>query len=334
MGERGIEVRTLEVASGQMGLTELGKILAQSGYFADAKEAAQAVVKVLAGQELGFPPISSMTGIFIVKGRVTLSANMIAAAVKRTGKYNYLVRQMDNEKCVIEFYEGEHKIGVSTFTKEDAVTAGLANSENYRHYPRNMLFARAMSNGAKWYCPDIFGGPIYTPDELGATIDGETGAVLKLPAPSTQASKPEEMVQDTKPEIPQERPWTPDKLRELITYSVQHSRLNHGHASRTEEQAALIAAKLREIWQDDPYAEDNAHAVLNFLVGDASTKTLSRAQASVALDWLVTKDEEGNTVVKPYAREEAKRVLGRVQADAGQAVMFDLDATEPENGKK
>jgi hypothetical protein len=42
-----------------------------------------------------------------------------------------------------------------------------------------MLFARALSNGAKWFCPDIFGGgPIYTPDELGAVIDGETGQVL------------------------------------------------------------------------------------------------------------------------------------------------------------
>jgi hypothetical protein len=30
-----------------------------------------------------------------------------------------------------------------------------------------MLYARALSNGAKWYCPDVFGGPIYTPDELG-----------------------------------------------------------------------------------------------------------------------------------------------------------------------
>jgi hypothetical protein len=38
-----------------------------------------------------------------------------------------------------------------------------------------MLYARALSNGAKWYCPDVFGGPIYTPDELGAVVDGETG---------------------------------------------------------------------------------------------------------------------------------------------------------------
>ena len=32
----------------------LGEVLARSGYFADSREAAQAVVKVLAGSELGF----------------------------------------------------------------------------------------------------------------------------------------------------------------------------------------------------------------------------------------------------------------------------------------
>jgi hypothetical protein len=29
-----------------------------------------------------------------------------------------------------------------------------------------MLFARAISNGVKWYCPDIFSGPVYVPEEM------------------------------------------------------------------------------------------------------------------------------------------------------------------------
>ncbi len=28
-----------------------------------------------------------------------------------------------------------------------------------------MLFARAISNGCKWFTPDVFGGPIYVPEE-------------------------------------------------------------------------------------------------------------------------------------------------------------------------
>lgn len=44
-----------------------------------------------------------------------------------------------------------------------------------------MLFARAISNGVKFFCPDIFlGATVYTPDELGATVN-EDGEVIELP---------------------------------------------------------------------------------------------------------------------------------------------------------
>ena len=166
-----------------MNLTELqtlGAVLAKSGFFADTKDAAQACVKVMAGMELGFPAIASITGVYIVKGKVSLSANLMAAAIKRSGKYNYKVRQLDEAGCKIEFFEGAESIGVSSFTKADAQNAGFV-SETWKKFFRNMAFARALSNGAKWYTPDIFGGPIYTPDELGATIDGETGEIIEMP---------------------------------------------------------------------------------------------------------------------------------------------------------
>jgi len=175
-----------------MSLTELqtlGAVLAKSGFFADTKDAAQACVKVMAGMELGFPAIASITGVYIVKGKVTLSANLMAAAIKRSGKYNYKVRQLDETGCKIEFFEGGESLGVSSFTKKDAQDAGFVG-ETWKKFFRNMAFARALSNGAKWFTPDIFGGPIYTPDELGAEIDGDTGEVITLPAEDVQIIQP------------------------------------------------------------------------------------------------------------------------------------------------
>ena len=29
-----------------------------------------------------------------------------------------------------------------------------------------MLFARAISNGVKWFTPDVFSGPVYVPEEM------------------------------------------------------------------------------------------------------------------------------------------------------------------------
>lgn len=174
-------------AAGELADTQqLGKLLAQSGFFADAKEMSQAVVKVLAGKELGIAAIASMTGIFIVKGKITLSANLMAAVVKRSRRYDYRIKRLDDKNCTLFFYEKAidgskfELIGESEFTWEQATAANLPNSNpTWKAYPRNMLFARAMSNGAKWYCPDLWGGPIYTPEELGADeqMDDEMPAV-------------------------------------------------------------------------------------------------------------------------------------------------------------
>lgn len=178
----------------ELDILTIGDILVKSGFFADTTQQAQAIVKVLAGAEIGFGPIASMTGIYIVKGKPSLSANLIAAAVKRSGKYNYRITEHTETACTIIFFEHAEKCGESRFTMEDAKRAGLAQ-QNWQKYPRNMLFARAMSNGAKWFCPDIFGGPVYTPDELGEVVDGETGEVIEgqfasASVPSSPPPKP------------------------------------------------------------------------------------------------------------------------------------------------
>ena len=181
--------KALTVQTG-LDLRSLGEVLASSGFFADTRDAAQAIVKVLAGHELGFGPVASMTGVNIIKGKVALSANLMGAAVKRSGRYNYRVVTLTDAECAIEFYESGKIIGRSAFTIQDAQRAGLTGGDNWRKFPRNMLFARALSNGVKWYCPDVTGGPAYTPDELGALVD-EDGEVIETeivtpPAPVHQ----------------------------------------------------------------------------------------------------------------------------------------------------
>ena len=176
----------------------LGKTLVDSKYVTDATTAAQAAIKVLAGSELGIGPVASMTGIYIVKGRVTMSANLMAAQIKRSGKYNYRVSSMTNDLVSIVFYEGRDEIGTSSFSRADAEAAGLWNSSDpWRKTPRNMLFARAMSNGARWFCPDIFSGPVYTPDELEVSIE----PTPLPPAPAADVVTGEVIVDEREQEV-------------------------------------------------------------------------------------------------------------------------------------
>ena len=169
------------------------KALAASGYFADAKQAAQALVKILAGREFGVGPFAAMSGIQIISGRPALSAQLVAAIIKRGGRYRYTVIALTDERCELLFEErdgqGWRKLGPSTFTVDDARRAGVKNMERY---PRNMLFARALTNGARWYCPDALSGGAYTPEELGASSAEDDDTVIiqdVTPQPDVQAAE-------------------------------------------------------------------------------------------------------------------------------------------------
>lgn len=159
-----------------MPLMDLAKVLAQSGYFKDVTAISQAVVKVLAGRELGIPAIASMTGINIIGNKVALSAGIMASQVKRSEKYDYDVVHLGDDYVELSFREGDRELGRSCFTEADAKRAGTRNMDKF---PRNMLFARAMSNGVKWFCPDIFTTTVYIPEEVGANVD-EDGSFVSL----------------------------------------------------------------------------------------------------------------------------------------------------------
>ncbi|MFA6213462.1 MAG: hypothetical protein WC714_28755 [Candidatus Obscuribacterales bacterium] len=175
-----ITVRPMQIIQTMDDAERAANAMAKSGFFADTKQAAQAIVKILAGQELGFGPFASMTGVNIIQNKPVLAANLLAAAVKRTGKYNYRIVKHDETECDISFLEDGKEVGRSKFTMDDAKAAGVATKDNWKKYPRNMLFARAISNGQKWFAPDVFNGAtVYTPDELGAVVD-EDGQVVSV----------------------------------------------------------------------------------------------------------------------------------------------------------
>lgn len=185
---------SVAIATEGMDVMQLGQVLAASGYFRDARDAAQAVVKVLYGQEIGIGPVSAMMGIHVIEGKPALSANLIAARIKASGRYDYRVREHTGDRCRIEFFErgatGWESLGVVEWSMEDARRAGLVGRGPWRSYPRAMLFARAISEGARTHCPEVFGGaPVYTPDELGAEVDAE-GYVVSPIAASSPTSRP------------------------------------------------------------------------------------------------------------------------------------------------
>lgn len=179
-------------------LMTISKAFAESGMFENMKSVAQAFVKIQAGQEIGIPPFAAMSGIHIIKGKPAIGAGLMASRVKGSGKYDYKVKEQTELICSIDFYQGKDCIGNSTFTIADAEKAG---TQNLAKFPKNMLFARAISNGVKWFCPDIFSGPVYTPEEMGSveTITEDIPHTeVKEPISNADPSAPAITVDDTK----------------------------------------------------------------------------------------------------------------------------------------
>ena len=325
-----------------MPLEQLGTILAKSGFFLDAQDAGKAIVKVLAGRELGIPAIASMCGIYIVKGRVSLSANIMAALVKRSGKYNYRVIEHTALVCEIAFFEGAEKVGTSRFGADDARKAGTQNMEKYS---RNMLFARAMSNGVKWYCPDVTGGPAYTPEEMGVQVDGD-GDVIDVPAqapatptnghgqpkadpddvPVGAASSQESLYPEGDPDpVPgpltvitakparATRPYAP----EVVQAKIGKGAAKHSGQAASRQQRGLLVGVLNDCCAGDEQAR---HLVTEYLTGEASSKDVPDAYVLALLDWLAaTKDSGGAWAASPMAEREAALVLRQARTDSGQA---------------
>jgi hypothetical protein len=156
-------------------LFELGqrraKLYAESGYWPDAKSIAQAFVKLEAGRELGLNPITAMNEVHVIQGKPDLGAGALSMLVKDSSRYDYEVVELTNEKCVIRFDDlVRNRSNKSEFTIKDAETAELTSNKTYKRYPRNMLFARAMSNGVGWFCPDVTRGKFYIEGEIAESL--------------------------------------------------------------------------------------------------------------------------------------------------------------------
>lgn len=177
-------------------IRQWAEVFVQSGMFKDSKSLAQAIVKIQAGQELGLPPFAAMRGFDVIEGKPAPNAGLTAALVRRSGRYDYRVLRSDTSACELEWLDHGRAIGTSSFTVEEAKAAGLAGKQVWRAYASDMLFARALTRGARRFCADVFLGSVYTPEELGAdepahADEAPNGSAFNGPGSFTEATDAE-----------------------------------------------------------------------------------------------------------------------------------------------
>ena len=211
-------------------IEQISKAFVASGMFGtDMDKIAKGITKIMAGQELGLAPFASMRAVHVIEGNAALSANTMAGMVKSSGRYDYTIVKKELDGCTIDFYEYQKgkrvKVGTESFDIDEARMAGMFDPEcpnapmehnlrdiqkrgrggstymkhntcnckdNWKNYPKAMMFARAISNGVRTYCPDVFSGMlVYTPDELNAQVRAD-GTVIDMDADGNITNMPEQ----------------------------------------------------------------------------------------------------------------------------------------------
>lgn len=150
------------------------------------------------GRALGIAPIQAMNQINVIKGKPALSADLIAALVRRAG-HRLRVEGDDTyaQATVIRADDPDYIPKPVRWDMERAKRAGLLGNPSWQKYPAAMLRARAISEAARAWANDALYGFIYTPEELDNSwlpdSDPDTGEpVHTAPAPVTvQAPQPQ-----------------------------------------------------------------------------------------------------------------------------------------------
>ena len=166
------------------------------------------LVALAQGQALGIAPIQAMNQINVIKGKPALSADLIAALVRRAG-HKLRVEGDDTyaQATIIRADDPDYTPKPIRWDMERAKRAGLLGNPSWQKYPAAMLRARAISEAARAWANDALYGFIYTPEELDNSwlpdSDPGTGEpVHNAPAPApVQSQAPQPHPTAPKPDL-------------------------------------------------------------------------------------------------------------------------------------
>lgn len=245
-------------------MMNLATTLAESGFFPKFKTPAQSLAVILAGQEIGMPPMKSLRSFHNIEGKISLSsATMLELFARRGGTFRW--EKSDNATAVLWLKSASGIEHTETWTIEDAKTAGITGKDNWKKYPKAQLRARCEAFGLRAIGES---DGFHDPDEVGG--DGSP-----TEAPRKHATFPR-----AKPENPNEvkkrGKWTAEAIAEDAA-----KRAESGHISQA--QLALVHVLKAELGYTD---EEWKSRLMAKFGGVDSSALLSADQASILIEAL------------------------------------------------
>lgn len=114
---------------------------------------------MLAARELGVSPMMALNGgLNIINGKVEISARIMSALIRQRG-HHIVIDQSDENVCILTGKRSDtNETTQISFTIKEAHQAGLIKSGGgWTKFPKDMLFARALSRLARQLFSDVVG---------------------------------------------------------------------------------------------------------------------------------------------------------------------------------
>lgn len=238
------------------------------------------------GRELGIPPMQSFRSINVIKGKPTLSAELMLGLIYQRIPGSKVTFKTPPERqhleCEVTMQRPGGDAQTFSFSMEDAKRAGLGGA-NWQKYPAAMMRARVVSAGARAVFPDAIMG-CYTPEEL------DEPEPVKEPKKVSSRPKPPAKEEHIEAEVHEPEPVSERKGKPA-----------------TKNQIGFLKSIQRENHFPNDYFRESIRNIIGITLpntketGELCFDVLSSKQASDVIAELI---KERGQELKPLTKEE------------------------------
>lgn len=245
------------------------------------------------GEAIGITRAQALYEIYVVNGRPSPSANLMAALVRRAG-HKLRVRG-DAKVCTATLIRADDPEAPfeATWTIEQANAAKLTGKDTWRQYPSAMLRARAISEVVRMGAPEAVLGMEYSREEMG-----DLGAPAPAQAPS-ERSATATLRNVVAPEPTSDTP---------VVDAINRDRDEAAEAAPSQAQVGRMFALFGEVLTDVPDARTSEGraarlAYIAAVIGREveSSKDLSITEVSAVIDALQADKQAAQTTDDEFA---------------------------------
>lgn len=175
------------------------------------KTPAHVLGAVLYGQEIGLSPMIALRYIQVIQGQPTINAAGLQGLAQKAGGKIKILEHTD-KLCKVQITRGDLTNSYQ-FTIEQAREMGLVSKDNWRKMPKQMLYARCVSEGVRSMFQDVIGG-LYSSEEMRDTVTAEK--------PPQRVVEPEVLPHDPMPDWDNEPPKAKAEIKDWVDYEYRY----------------------------------------------------------------------------------------------------------------